>query len=607
MNDFRVLHCVHSFLVSLLLATAGPAASLAQERAAVVPGSSLSRLHRPFQDKLDNQDPTRAGWESEAFHDRALRQLKKLAEAIETDQPANASLQSIVTSDFRSTRLRPENLEVVFQDAIFVVRRGTPVDNSAAVYRSSDGLLQAVGAMKTQCRGTSLHAHFKTVRVDLNRSTPMTTTVFQLSGETERGTIQQTSTWKCEWELPSGDSEPRLKSIRVTDFEETLSKGTPTPLFQDCTASVLGKSSSFRQQLAHSIDDWVDRMDRRLGLDIVAPHGLALGDIDGDGLDDLYLCEPGGLPNRLYLHKPDGSARDISAVAGVDYLESTRSALCVDLDNDGDQDLVLAADRFVVFLSNDGWGRFRRAAGFRTSATTASLAAADYDLDGDLDVYVCGYSSVDGDSMIGLGNPVPFHDANNGARNTLYRNDGAWSFLDVTRETGLDQDNMRFSLAAAWEDYDLDGDPDVYVANDYGRNCLYRNENGRFINVAAIAGVEDISAGMSVSWGDYNRDGRPDLYVSNMFSSAGNRISYQRQFKSGADSTTRGEYQRFARGNTLFENVGDGTFRDVTLDAHVTMARWAWGSNFIDLNNDGWEDLIVANGMVTSAGDTGDL
>ena len=98
----------------------------------------------------------------------------------------------------------------------------------------------------------------------------------------------------------------------------------------------------------------------------------------------------------------------------------------------------------------------------------------------------------------------------------------------------------------------------------------------------------------------------PDLYVSNMFSSAGNRIAYQRKFKSDSHEATRAQFQRHARGNTLFENVGDGTFRDVSVSSAVTMGRWAWGSTFIDLNNDGLEDIFVANGYVTQE-DTGDL
>jgi hypothetical protein len=346
-----------------------------------------------------------------------------------------------------------------------------------------------------------------------------------------------------------------------------------------------------------------------MGLDIVGIHGLALGDVDGDELDDLFLCEPGGLPNRLLLHKADGTVRDVSAVSGVDYLEATRAALLVDLDNDGDQDLVIASDRFVIFLANDGYGRFHQRMAFRTTSSATCLAAADYDLDGDLDIYVCGYFTMEdaADGTLGLGNPIPFHDANNGGRNSLFRNEGNWRFADVTEEVGLDRDNRRFSFAATWEDYDNDGDADLYVANDYGRNCLYRNDLGTFVNVAAQLGVEDMSSGMSASWGDYNRDGRWDLYVSNMFSSAGNRISYQRQFKRQDDAATRAQFQRFARGNSLFEQQPDTTFRDVSLPAGVNLGRWAWCSNFVDVNNDGWEDLLVANGMLTRDQDTGDL
>ena len=144
------------------------------------------------------------------------------------------------------------------------------------------------------------------------------------------------------------------------------------------------------------------------------------------------------------------------------------------------------------------------------------------------------------------------------------------------------------------------------MANDFGRNNLYRNDDGKFEDVAAEAGVEDISAGMSVTWGDYDNDGQMDLYVSNMFSSAGNRIAYQRNFNTQATGQIRSELQRHARGNSLFRNTGEGTFEDVSIDTGVTMGRWAWSSNFVDLNNDGWEDIVVANGFLTND-DTQDL
>jgi hypothetical protein len=195
--------------------------------------------------------------------------------------------------------------------------------------------------------------------------------------------------------------------------------------------------------------------------------------------------------------------------------------------------------------------------------------------------------------------PVPYHDANNGGRNALFRNDGNFHFTDVTEATGLDVNNRRFSFAASWEDFDNDGWMDLYVANDFGRHNLYRNDHGHFTDVAAAAGVEDIGAGMSVSWGDFNRDGLMDLYVANMFSSAGSRIAYQPKFAHSQSEETVKTMQRMARGNTLFQNAGDGHFRDVSEETGVTMGRWAWASKFVDLNNDGWPDLAIANGYIT--------
>jgi len=268
----------------------------------------------------------------------------------------------------------------------------------------------------------------------------------------------------------------------------------------------------------------------------------------------------------------------------------------------------------LVVLLNDGQGVFSPGPPLpaRVAAAGQSLCAADYDQDGDLDIFVCRYGGSGGQFSVAETLDevaLSFHDSNSGMPNVLLQNDGHGTLTDVTAETGLDQNNRRFSFAAAWEDYDNDGDLDLYVANDFGRNCLYRNDGGRFTDVAAAAGVEDIASGMSVTWGDYNRDGWMDLYVSNMFSAAGNRIAFQRQFKDQDSGQTRSQYQRFARGNTLFENLGGGgtsEFRDASTTAAVTMGRWAWGSLFVDINNDGWQDLLVANGMITND-DSGDL
>ena len=111
---------------------------------------------------------------------------------------------------------------------------------------------------------------------------------------------------------------------------------------------------------------------------------------------------------------------------------------------------------------------------------------------------------------------------------------------------------------------------------------------------------------MAVTWGDYDRNGLMDVYVSNMFSAAGNRITFQEQFKPDAPKEVRSRLQRFARGSTLMKALDNGSFEDVSESASVTMARWAWGTSFVDLNNDGWQDLVVANGNITGE-DPGDL
>ena len=380
-------------------------------------------------------------------------------------------------------------------------------------------------------------------------------------------------------------------------------------MFADCTEAVLGKTLGFAEQLVPGMDQWLHTIEIQYHINIGGWEGVSISDVNGDGLDDLYVSQPGGLPNRLFIQNGDGTCRDASAESGTDWLNQAHGSVFGDIDNDGDQDLVVGVQDGLLVMSNDGSGKFTVRRGLiLPAAVPYSLSLADYDQDGDLDLFACCYDRRTGVNRHRIfAKAIPYHDANNGGRNVLLRNDGApaneakskWNFTYVTKEAGLDENNRRFSYAASWEDYDNDGDLDLYIANDFGRNNLYRNDGGRFKDVAKEAGVEDVSAGMSVSWGDYNNDGWMDIYISNMFSSAGNRIAFQRKFQSDAGDETKKLFQRHARGNSLFENAQDGTFRDVSVEAGVTMGRWAWGSRFIDINNDGWQDLLVGNGFLT--------
>ncbi|MDG2124297.1 MAG: VCBS repeat-containing protein, partial [Verrucomicrobiales bacterium] len=166
-------------------------------------------------------------------------------------------------------------------------------------------------------------------------------------------------------------------------------------------------------------------------------------------------------------------------------------------------------------------------------------------------------------------------------------------------EVGLGVENYRFSFAASWEDYDNDGDLDLYVANDFGPNKLFKNEGQHFVDETSQSGSDDWGFGMSATWGDYNRDGNMDLYVSSMFSGAGNQIVAQEDFNPTIDEATRRKYLKMVRGNSLLRNSGSGQFEDVTDPMSEGFGGWAWGSKFADLNNDGWEDLYVANGYIS--------
>jgi hypothetical protein len=179
-------------------------------------------------------------------------------------------------------------------------------------------------------------------------------------------------------------------------------------------------------------------------------------------------------------------------------------------------------------------------------------------------------------------------------------------FADATTESGMEENNNRFTYAAVWEDVNRDGLPDLYVANDYGRNNLYLQEKSgggtaRFRDVAAAAGLDSGAFGMSAATADVNRDGWPDLHLGAMFSSAGSRITSQQQFRAGAAEAVRGEFQRMAAGNSLFLNKATTplAFTDASAAAGIRVGRWSWASLFADFNNDGWQDLLVANGFMS--------
>jgi hypothetical protein len=370
---------------------------------------------------------------------------------------------------------------------------------------------------------------------------------------------------------------------------------------------VLGDGQDYYgREFLRGVDDYFMRIDRQGGMAFQGMEGLAVGDVDGDGLEDVYLCQHVGVPNRLWLKRPDGTVRERASEAGLRLLDVTRVALIVDLDDDGDRDMALGVGPTLLVAYNDGRGVFEPQFRFAKPGPEQlyNLSAADADGDGDLDLYAGRYA-LEG-VMHGL--PSPYHDAANGSPNTYWRNDGPGKFTDATEESGLGRHNTQFTLASVWDDFDEDGDLDLYVVNDFGRNNLYRNDGrGRFEDVAEAAGALDIGAGMGAAAADYDRDGDQDLYVTNMHSAPGLRITGQAERFMPGDDAVRPWYVKHASGNSLLANRGDGSFEDVTAAAGVAIGHWGWGGVFCDFQNDGLEDLYVPCGHATRRGATLDL
>jgi tetratricopeptide (TPR) repeat protein len=417
---------------------------------------------------------------------------------------------------------------------------------------------------------------------------------------------QRVGEWELEWEMTS-DSASSFRVRSWLHLQETQSRSA-APVFVDIASQAFGSNSSYSAQMLHGSDYWRTILDQASGIDIYGHTGVAVGDIDGDGFDDIYVCQPAGLPNRLYRNRGDGTFEDITEVSGLGVLENTACALFADFSNRGRQDLVVVRTDGPVLYVNEGGGKFRKQANAFHFAqppqgTFTGAAVADYDRDGYLDIYFCLYIYYQGADQYKY--PLPYFDAENGPPNFLMRNNRDGTFRDVTAESGLNQNNTRYSFCCGWSDYDRDGWPDLYVVNDFGRKNLYRNNgDGTFTDVAAQAGVEDVGAGMSVCWLDYDNDGAEDLYVANMWTAAGQRITTQPAFQERASEKARSLYRKHSMGNSLFHSPNAGknnepAFQKAGSSAGVEMGGWSWGSDAWDFDHDGFPDLYVVNGMVS--------
>ena len=322
--------------------------------------------------------------------------------------------------------------------------------------------------------------------------------------------------------------------------------------------------------------------------------GAAFFDYDADGDPDLYFVNGAPLPgyvsqeiptNCLYRNNGDGTFTDVTEKAGVGDTGYGHGCAVGDYNNDGQLDLYVTNYGTNRLYRNNGDGTFTEvaeSAGVTEPRWSTSCAFADYDRDGNLDLYVVNYIvfDINENPWCGLKEKGirAYCEPDNfiAQSDTLYRNNGDGTFTDVTQTAGIYNTTGK-GLGVVWADYNNDGAADIYVANDSTENLFYRNNgDGTFEEVGFMVGValSENGApenGMGTTFGDWNNDGWFDLTVTN----------YAQQT------------------NTLYHNDADGFFTDATTTtktAQLTYPYLGWATAFIDYDNDGYQDLFVANG-----------
>ncbi len=358
--------------------------------------------------------------------------------------------------------------------------------------------------------------------------------------------------------------------------------------------------------------------------------GVALGDYDGDGRCDLYFCGIGGT-NALYRNLGGWKFEDVTARAGVSGAGwASTGAVFADVDGDGDLDLIVSSlGQGAHCLRNEGGGRFMDAtvqAGLTSRAGSLGLALGDIDGDGDLDLYVTNYGA---QAILRGGGRADLKQVNGkwevtgphaerlrvvdgrleevGEVDVLYRNDGRGRFEPVPWNSEWFRDEQGRPMPPPWDfglgvqirDINEDGFPDVYVCNDFQTvDRIWINDGyGRFRLLSKLAVRQQSYASMGVDFADIDRDGHLDFFVVEMMSRDRGRrlrqvLGFQPVYSQPGFFDNRPEVAR----NTLFWNRGDGTYAEIAQFSGVQASDWSWQPVFLDVDLDGYEDILVANG-----------
>lgn len=340
-------------------------------------------------------------------------------------------------------------------------------------------------------------------------------------------------------------------------------------------------------------------------------NGIAVADVDGDGLYDIYFVNQVG-GNELWKNLGGGKFRNITAEAGVGLPDRISvAASFADIDNDGAPDLFVTTVRGGnVLFKNDGHGHFKditKEAGLDLVGYSSGAVFFDFDNDGLVDLLVCNVGKYTSDEKAADGHYVGLPDAFYGhlyperyQYPVLYKNMGHDKFKDVTAEMGLRPKGWAGDASVA--DLNGDGYPDLYILNMQGYGHYYENEGGRkFVEKTETYFPKTPWGSMGIKFFDYDNDGRLDLFLtdmhSDMFHDAEPSGEKKKSLVDPSDQVmVAAPLDKFVFGNALYHNLGGGKFEEVS-DRMGVENYWPWGVSVGDINADGWDDIFIASGM----------